>query len=123
MVVLNVVSFSLVGEEIKEEYISYDFGRVKKGELLHHTFPIKNKYGRILKVKGVITSCECLKASIDNTVLDKNQEAVVSVEFDTTDYQGKVSQYILVYFKDKSVPVFRIEIKAFVTDKINRGGM
>jgi hypothetical protein len=47
------------------DYAIFDFGKVKQGEVLKHTFSLKNDSTKnVLNIKNVHTSCGCTASEV-----------------------------------------------------------
>lgn len=68
---------------------TYDFGKVKQGELLKHDFVIKNTGNAPLEIVGMETACGCTKISIDKETIPPGGEAIFTMELDTKNLEGK----------------------------------
>jgi metal-sulfur cluster biosynthetic enzyme len=95
------------------DYAIFDFGKVKQGEVLKHTFSLKNDSTKnVLNIKNVHTSCGCTASEVKKKILRPQEETSIEVEFNTKGYLGQVKQYIYVHTDNKEQPVLRLTIKA-----------
>jgi hypothetical protein len=92
----------------------WDFGKVKKAEILKHDFILKNESGRTLAINSTNTSCGCTVSSVNKKQLLPGESAQINVEFNTRGYKGATQQFIYVNTDDPVNPVLRYIIKAFV---------
>ena len=69
----------------------FDFGSIKEGEVISHTFHFKNIGDDKLIVKDLIPDCGCTLPKIDKKEFEPNEEGSVEVIFDSKGWQG--SQY------------------------------
>lgn len=69
----------------------FDFGSIKEGEVISHTFHFKNIGDGKLIVKDLIPDCGCTLPKIDKKEFEPNEEGSVEVIFDSKGWQG--SQY------------------------------
>jgi len=95
---------------------SWDFGAVKRDEVLKHDFVLKNESGRILTIKGTNTSCGCTISKIEKSTLLPGETTIIKVQFNTKGYKGEVQQFVYVNTDDTENPVLRFIIKANVTE-------
>ena len=102
---------------VKQEvdaFYSWDFGRVKEGEVLKHDFRLKNESKKILNITDVHTSCGCTSSKIKKKTLLLGEETLIEVQFDSKGYSGPVEQYIYVHTDNLDNPIIRFIIKANV---------
>jgi hypothetical protein len=92
----------------------WDFGAVKKGEIVSHDFRVKNNSERTLTIKNVTTSCGCTASAAKKNVLEPQESTEVSVKFNSKGYNGQVSQFVYVNTDDPDNPILKFTIKAFV---------
>ena len=69
----------------------FDFGSIKEGEVISHTFHFKNIGDNKLIVKDLIPDCGCTLPKIDKKEFEPGEEGSVEVIFDSKGWQG--SQY------------------------------
>jgi hypothetical protein len=99
-------------QEVRSE--EWDFGAVKKGEIVSHDFQVKNNSERTLTIKNVSTSCGCTASAAKKNVLEPQESTEVSVKFNSKGYNGQVSQFVYVNTDDPDNPFLKFTIKAFV---------
>lgn len=98
---------------------AYNFGQVNFGQIVKHTFVVKNKGSKVLKIKNVATSCACTTAQISQTQIAPGKTAPLYVTYDTgamTPQKGKGNQKRAIYIKsnDPQSPLKTITLKAYV---------
>jgi len=91
-----------------------DFGKVKQGEILKHSFALKNDSSKILNIKDVNTSCGCTASKIAKKTLAPGESTVIDVSFKSKGYSGQITQFIYVNTDSTEKPVIRFTIKAEV---------
>lgn len=95
--------------------LSHDFGDIKFGERVSHTFRLKNQSEDTLIIKKIMTSCECVKAVVIPDIIYPNSEFKVVTSFqDTT--KGKFERSISVLFSNK-IPEFQFELSGVIITK------
>lgn len=88
---------------------SYDFGRVKYGEVAAYVFKIKNIGAAPLEISEISTSCSCTQAFLDNRVIAPGGSENVKVTFnpaihkDDTDL-GKIKRTVYLKTNDPKNP-------------------
>lgn len=78
----------------------FDFGYVKEGEKLTHTFKYKNTGTKVLEIENVTTSCGCTAAIVEGKSLKPGESGNLKVEFDTSNRFGRVSRNITIISND-----------------------
>ncbi len=91
------VFFEVLAVEESEEGIGprietidpvYDFGKVYRGETIHHTFTIRNSGDDHLKIEGISRDCGCTVAHVDRDYLAPGEEMSIDVRVDTKLLEG-----------------------------------
>jgi hypothetical protein len=93
---------------------SWDFGKIKEGEVAAHNFTLKNDSAKALKITGVNTSCGCTVSEVRLKVLLPQESTAVEVKFNSKGYAGAVQQFVYVNTDAVDKPVIRFIIKANV---------
>jgi len=70
------------GPRVTIEPATYDFGRVKFGDVPEHVFVVKNLGDQDLEIKNVSTSCACTKGEIEVSSIAPGEQADLLVSFD-----------------------------------------
>jgi hypothetical protein len=91
---------------------SYDFGRVKQGEVVKHIFVFKNESPKRLNIKDINTSCGCTVSKVEKKNLSAGEATLMEVKFNTKGYSGQIQQYIYVHTDSLDNPLLRFIIKA-----------
>jgi len=99
--------------EIIDPY-SWDFGKVKEGVILEHSFILKNESKVTLNIKDINTSCGCTVSKVQKKVLLPGEATLIEVNFNTKGYSAKVQQFIYVHTDNLDNPILRFIIKAKV---------
>jgi hypothetical protein len=68
---------------------SFDFGQVKAGDKLEHTFVFENKGKTPLVIKQVLTTCGCTAIKWSKTPIPPNEKGEITVKFDTKGKEGE----------------------------------
>lgn len=116
--------FSAKIPEIAITPSSYDFGRVKYGEVAAYVFEIKNIGTAPLEISEITTSCSCTQAFLENRVIAPGGSENMKVTFnpavhkDDTDL-GKVKRTVYLKTNDPRNPEPFISISADVYKETN----
>lgn len=106
-------SSGVLKEKNGEPY-SWDFGQVKGGEVLKHSFTLKNETRQTLQVKDINTSCGCTVSQVKKKTLLPQEATEIEVQFDTKGYRGETTQHVYVHTDNLDNPVIMFIIKALV---------
>jgi hypothetical protein len=104
------------GSYLKDNF-SWDFGQVKEGRILEHTFILRNNSDKPLVVKRLDTSCGCISSSISKEKILPGEVAEIKISFNTAGYKGKTKQYIYVYTDRSEGPIIKFTASAEVIKK------
>ena len=94
--------------------LTWDFGKIKQGEVVSHNFILKNDSAKTLKITGVNTSCGCTASEVKSKVLLPQGSTEVEVKFNSKGYLGAVQQFAYVNTDDIDKPVIKFIIKVNV---------
>lgn len=98
---------------------AYDFGKVRSGETVKHTYIFTNAGSLLLEVTNIQTSCGCAAAGEWTRRVEPGQTGTVPVLFNTAGYGGEVLKTVSVYSNDRSQPVAGLSIKGTVWKPID----
>jgi cytochrome c biogenesis protein CcdA len=101
-------------EELKKDPNFYDFGVVKEGETIKHTFILKNNEDVPVNIKEVNTSCACTSPKFDTKVVQPGKEVPIEISFNTQGYLGMRKRQLFVHTDSKVSPLVIFEIQADV---------
>lgn len=93
---------------------TWDFGKVKEGEVASHTFVLRNNSDKEVRINDVSSSCGCTASSVSTKIIFPGEEAKIEVKFNSKGYSGDVKQYVYVHTDDPVNPITRFIIKANV---------
>ena len=96
--------------QFKEE--TWDFGKVKQGEVLIHEFVVKNIGEAPLSILKVRTSCGCTAALVSEQKIAPGKEGRIKVTFNSGGYGEKVAKSIYVDSDDPARPNAELTIVA-----------
>lgn len=115
-----ILVFSLclwAGPKLSVSEKVFDFGEVKEGVLVVHSFVLKNVGDAPLTfTRQPGTSCGCTSAPLPKMTLAPEESVELVVRFETTGYGGyQVVKYVYVYSDDPDVPQLTLAIQGKVT--------
>jgi hypothetical protein len=82
--------------EIQFENLSYDFGKVIKGEILHYTFHFKNVGKSNLVISDAVASCGCTTSVPPKAPVKPGEKGEITITFDSSLKNGSVSSILVV---------------------------
>lgn len=91
---------------------AFDFGKVKQGEVLKHTFVFKNTEAETIHIKEINTSCACTSTKVDKRILAPGEEAPIEFTFDTRGYSGFKKRQLFVHTDSKKNSLVIFEMQA-----------
>ena len=92
----------------------YDFDKVRAGHKVCHIFNLTNESSDTLKVRKVISSCECTEGEISSRIIAPGEMYSVTVTFQD-DTPGEFERSISVYFEN-NIPKALFELKGVITN-------
>lgn len=99
--------------------VSFDFEEIEYGQIVEHTFKVRNLGKEVLEIKKLATSCACTTAEINKERINPNEEAELLVKYDTgamSGPHGRGEQERIIYIKsnDPINPQVEVKIYAYV---------
>jgi hypothetical protein len=82
--------------EIQFDNLSYNFGRVIRGEQLSYTFHFKNVGKSSLLISAIEASCGCTTSIPPKAPIKSGEKGTISITFDSSQKSGEVISYLLV---------------------------
>ena len=107
----SVVFAQLFQPKLVLQQNSFDFGDIKQGETVSHTFILSNNGGDLLKITDVRASCGCTAAAPDKKELAPGESTNLVVSFNSAGRMGKQSKTVRVYSNDPQNPEIVLTIK------------
>jgi hypothetical protein len=101
--------------KVKFKETTWNFGKVKQGELLTHEFVFVNEGDGTLVIKKVSTTCGCTGVLLSDDEIAPGKQGKIEVKFDTRGYGGQVSKLIFVESNDPAGPRQQLEVAADIT--------
>jgi hypothetical protein len=97
----------------------HDFGRIKSGEMVKHTYVFTNVGGAILQVTNVKGSCGCTTAGEWTRQVEPGKSGNIPIQFNSAGFSGQVGKSIAVACNDTNQPTVELKIKAIVWKPID----
>ena len=88
----------------------FDFGDIKPGSKVEHTFNLKNAGKKELLIRDVKSSCGCTAVSPSKNVVAANESVPLKVVFDSAGKSGRQNKTITVITNDPKNPTTTLRI-------------
>lgn len=95
---------------VKYDAESFDFGDIKPGSKVEHTFNLKNTGKKDLIIRDVKSSCGCTAVSPSKNVIAAGESVPLKVAFDSTGKTGRQNKTITVITNDPKNPTTVLRI-------------
>jgi len=112
-----ILKFTVKAQVVKSSqgpYATWNFGKVKAGQVVQNNFIVKNNAQKTLNILEVKTSCGCTGSKVQKNTLLAGEKTLLEVQFNTKGYSGPVEKYISVQTDDLDNPLLTFIIKAEV---------
>lgn len=79
--------------------LTHNFGNVQEGDLLHHTFTVRNLHPWPITITAVGATCGCTTASLRHGSADRllpMQSTSIDVALDTTGDRGMIQEGVII---------------------------
>ena len=93
---------------------TYDFGKVKSGELVKYTYYFTNAGGATLQVSNVQVSCGCTTAGDWTRLVEPGRSGGIPIQFNSASFNGQVGKAITVICNDTNQPAVVLQMKGTV---------
>jgi uncharacterized cupredoxin-like copper-binding protein len=90
----------MLGPKVGVQQLDHDFGNIKEGEVVTHTYVISNNGGDILKILDVRASCGCTAATPDKKELKPGESTNLDVSFNSKGRKGPQNKTVTVTTND-----------------------
>ncbi|MDP2890932.1 MAG: DUF1573 domain-containing protein [Bacteroidota bacterium] len=95
---------------VKYDAESFDFGDIKPGSKVEHTFNLKNIGKRDLVIRDVKSSCGCTAVSPSKNMIAANESVPLKVVFDSAGRSGRQNKTITIITNDPKNPTTVLRI-------------
>lgn len=93
----------------------FDHGPSKQGDILTHTFIVKNKSNETVTIEKPRIPCDCSSAIIENNVLEPGASTKVTMSIDTKELTGFMVKSIYLKLKENSK-----ELRLYISSEISK---
>jgi len=102
---------------------SFDFGDIKQGETVSHTFVLTNSGGDLLKITNVQASCGCTAAVPEKSELAPGESTNLPVKFNSTGRMGMQKKTVKIFTNDPQSPEMTVTISGNVVTAEQTGSV
>ncbi len=112
---------SLTAEELANAPVinftetTFDFGEIKQGDKVEHTFTMKNMGKRDLIIRNVKTTCGCTAVTPQKKIISPNESVPLKVVFNSKGKRGRQNKAITVITNDPKKPTSILRVSTNVT--------
>lgn len=89
----------------------FDFGKIKAGETIRHTYFFTNVGSSSLEITNVQPACGCTAAANWTRRLEPGQSGQLPIEFNSANFSGPVQKTVAVYSNDPQEPSAVLQIQ------------
>jgi len=118
----SLVFAQLMQPKLVLQQNSFDFGDIKQGEIVSHTFVLTNSGGDLLKITNVQASCGCTAASPEKSELAPGESTDLTVKFNSTGRMGKQLKTVKIFTNDPESPEMTLTINGNIVTSEQTGG-
>ncbi|MCX6269904.1 MAG: DUF1573 domain-containing protein [Bacteroidetes bacterium] len=97
--------------------LTHDFGDIKPGIEVEHTFTFTNKGEGELVIRRIKASCGCTVPQLDKETIKPGEQANLKVKFNSTAMSGQLTKTVTVISNDPASPVISLSFTVNVGDK------
>jgi uncharacterized cupredoxin-like copper-binding protein len=106
----SLVFAQLMQPKLVLQQNSFDFGDIKQGETVSHTFVLTNSGGDLLKITNVQASCGCTAAVPEKNELAPGESTNLPVKFNSTGRMGLQTKTVKIFTNDPQSPEMTLTI-------------
>lgn len=92
----------------------FDFGQIRNGELVKHSYMFTNTGNDVLEVTHVQPSCGCTSSGEWTRKVESGKTGVIPVQFDSSHFNGPVFKTVSVTSNDKRQPTSVLQLKGTI---------
>jgi Protein of unknown function (DUF1573)/HYDIN/CFA65/VesB-like, Ig-like domain len=96
----------------------FNFGTALEGQMVNHTFKLKNVGKGELLIRGVKTSCGCTAAAPSKSDLAPGETTDITVGFDTHFQKGHQTRTITAFTNDPAMPQAVMTMQGIVRQQV-----
>jgi uncharacterized cupredoxin-like copper-binding protein len=100
-----------MGPKASVQQVDYNFGNIKQGDIVSHTFVISNSGGDLLKITDVRASCGCTAANPTKRELKPGESSNLEVTFNSKGRKGPQTKTVNIVTNDPDKKDITLTIK------------
>ncbi|HVV02175.1 MAG TPA: DUF1573 domain-containing protein [Verrucomicrobiae bacterium] len=100
-----------LGPRIQFDAPIYEFGRMRSGEPVKHTFIFTNTGDATLEIKNVHPGCGCTAAGEWTHSVEPGNTGTIPIQVNTANFNGQVAKTVTVQSNDPRQPSMVLQIK------------
>lgn len=81
---------------------AFDFGDVKEGQKVAHTFTYTNSGNDTLRIDNIVSSCGCTVVNAYQKIIAPGKSASITIEFNSAGKMGVINKTITILSNAKS---------------------
>lgn len=89
------------GHSISERTATHEFGSVKPGTTVKHTFKLLNDLGNQISIDDVVSTCGCAVPDIPKKSMRPGESIDIEISLNTGERAGRFSRQIILFLSDK----------------------
>jgi mono/diheme cytochrome c family protein len=120
LVLLSACSALKPAPKIEVDQKKFDFGDVKEGVELNHTFHLRNTGNAQLNIYEAYSSCGCTTPKLSKQKLNPGETTELNVAIDTAMKQDAVTKTVFVSSNDMALPLLPIDLSMKV-ENLHKG--
>jgi hypothetical protein len=110
----SIIFAQLIQPKLVLQQKEYDFGDIKQGDIVTHTFVLSNSGGDLLKISNVQASCGCTAAAPEKNELGPGESTNLTVKFNSAGRKGVQTKTVKISSNDPQNPEMVITIRSNV---------
>jgi uncharacterized cupredoxin-like copper-binding protein len=119
----SLVFAQLLQPRLVMQQTTHDFGDIKQGETVSHTFVLSNNGGDLLKITNVQAACGCTAAIPEKNEIAPGESTNLPVKFNSAGRMGKQVKTVKVFTNDPQTPEITISISCNIVKGDQSGGL
>ena len=101
---------------------THDFGTIKEGEVVNHTFSFKNTGNSPLVIESASSTCGCTVPEVPKAPVAPGEEGKISVQFNSAGKGGTQQMKVISIKADTQPEITQVNIKANVAASAGANG-
>lgn len=103
--------------KLKLDKNKFDFGKVEEGKFYIADIKLTNTGEGDLEMKNITTTCGCTAALVTEKIIKPGKTALLKIELDTSNREGKFVRAVNIYTNDRLNPLQTVTLFADIKSK------